>query len=219
VDLYDETHAALDISAAAAVLTYTYTGSTSRAVAASVTLGSDAAPIAGGANYDVVAKIGGVPVTPVSRAAVPAGTGETVLQSRQFVLRPGNVLTIEITGDPTDTAVATFAHLVDFTPVRASDFHGDGSVAVDHDYGGVDAMRYLDSATLSPIDNGTVKAYLAEDYAAYRRGQAYVKAQAVTDATGRWAAPMMLDPADWVLVFYRQGSHLPTVVELAVEEP
>lgn len=81
---------------------------------------------------------------------------------------------------------------------------GTGDVAVDHSFGGTDALRYVDPDGFG-IDGATVKAYLASDYdaapPAYR-----VRGQTATKSDGRWVAPLQLDPATaYVIVVEKVG--------------
>lgn len=91
---------------------------------------------------------------------------------------------------------------------------GDGSVAVDWDYGGMTAYA---TAGGVPIDNATVRAYLTSDYTAYRRGSGYIKAQTTTNVLGRFTDPMHLDPGAYTLVWVKQGIAGPDTVTLTVE--
>jgi hypothetical protein len=92
---------------------------------------------------------------------------------------------------------------------------GDGSVEVDHDYGGADALQYVDGDDIG-IDNAIVRVYLATDYTAGNKSQAYVVAQTTTNVEGRWNFPLMLDPADYTIMFYKQGEFGPDTVDLTV---
>ncbi len=91
---------------------------------------------------------------------------------------------------------------------------GSGDVAVDHDYGSTDALRYEYNG--QGIDNATIKAYLKTDYDAGRRGESYVKARSKTSVDGRWQWPIYLDSGQtYVIVFYKQGEYRPSTVEIS----
>jgi len=72
---------------------------------------------------------------------------------------------------------------------------GDGDVAVNHNYGGTDALRVLSGGV--PVDGAVIRAYLKT---AYDAGTYTVVARAVTGSDGRWVAPMMLDADTYVLI-------------------
>lgn len=93
---------------------------------------------------------------------------------------------------------------------------GLGAVAVDHNYGGTDALRYVDGAG-SGIDNADIWIYLKSDYDAGRVSSNYVKAKTNTDVNGRWANPVNLDPATYTIHVYKQGEYGPDTQEITVE--
>jgi len=93
---------------------------------------------------------------------------------------------------------------------------GDGSVVVDHDTGGTDALAYKTSGGAG-IDNAVVRAYLKTDYDAGNTGSAYIKATTTTDVNGRWTAQMNLDPATYTLYFFKQNTYGPDTQEVTVE--
>jgi hypothetical protein len=72
--------------------------------------------------------------------------------------------------------------------------NGNGDVAVDHDYGGTDALRFtLDDA--SPIDDALVTAYAGN----------VANGQTRTGSDGRWISPLMLDAGSYSIVFSKPG--------------
>lgn len=93
---------------------------------------------------------------------------------------------------------------------------GDGSVVVDHDTGGADALAYKTAGGVG-IDNAVIRAYLKSDYDAGNTGSAYIKATTTTDVNGRWTNQMNLDPATYTLYYFKQGSYGPDTQEVAVE--
>jgi len=92
---------------------------------------------------------------------------------------------------------------------------GLGTVAVDHNYGGTDALRYVDGVG-SGIDNADIVIYLKSDYDAGNLAAGYVKAKTNTDVNGRWANPLNLDPATYTIYFYKQGEYGPDTQEITV---
>jgi hypothetical protein len=93
--------------------------------------------------------------------------------------------------------------------------NGEGSVRVDHDYGGTDALQILETGG-SPLNDAFIYAYKSEDYVAGRTDRPrYAKGQSQTDATGRWVFPMWLDPGTYNLVIVATG-HIPSHVALTV---
>jgi len=95
---------------------------------------------------------------------------------------------------------------------------GTGAVLIDHNYGGTDNLRYLAPNGLG-IDNATILAYFKSDYDAGKRGRGYLVAETRTNAEGRWVRPMVLDPGEYAIVFFKQGAYSPSVKYITVEEP
>lgn len=92
---------------------------------------------------------------------------------------------------------------------------GLGTTAVDHNFGGTDALRYVDGVG-SGIDNADIMIYLKSDYDAGNLASAYVKAKTNTDVNGQWANPLNLDPAIYTVYFYKQGEYGPDTQEITV---
>lgn len=88
-----------------------------------------------------------------------------------------------------------------------------GPVAVDHNYGGADAFRYLRGDDSSPISGGIIQAYYRADYQAGRRGMAYLQDQVMTAPDGRWTRPMYLFLGSYTLLFFAEGIR-PSIVEV-----
>ena len=59
-------------------------------------------------------------------------------------------------------------------------------------------------------------AYLKTDYNAGRRGKEYHQGVSRTDVQGHWERPMLLDPATYVLYYYKQGAFGPDTAEVTV---
>ncbi len=93
---------------------------------------------------------------------------------------------------------------------------GSGSVVVDHDYGGADALAYKTAGGVG-IDNAVIRAYLKTDYDAGNTGSAYIKASITTDVNGQWSAQMNLDPETYTLYYFKQGAYGPDTQEVTVE--
>lgn len=89
---------------------------------------------------------------------------------------------------------------------------GDGDTPVDHNYGGTDALRVLESGV--PVDDATIRAYVAADYDA---GTFAAKPPTTfTGSDGRWTAPLMLDPDAYVLVVSKANAIVTKIVRLTV---
>lgn len=85
---------------------------------------------------------------------------------------------------------------------------GDGTVRVDHDYGGTDNLRILDSNTNAAIDNAFIWIYIADDYNIGNTDKTkYLKAWTVTRMDGRWNESLYLDPASYVLLVTKAGAN------------
>lgn len=82
---------------------------------------------------------------------------------------------------------------------------GTGSVLVDHNYGGSNALAYLDPHGAG-IDGAAVQAFRASDFNAGRRAATYVVGRTRTNIDGHWVLPLALDPGAYVLMFNRPGS-------------
>ena len=80
---------------------------------------------------------------------------------------------------------------------------GSGITPVNHDTGGVDALRYL-APDLSPVDGGGITAFLKSSYDAGNYSTPLGSTETRSD--GRWKAPLMLDAGVvYTIVFYKQG--------------
>lgn len=116
------------------------------------------------------------------------------------------VYRVEIGGEPADREGPTLPGA------------GDGSVTVDHDYGGTDELIYQD-ANGCPIVGATILAFTAAVYDAVSPGRpepADAVASSSTTANGRWTYAMKLDPGAYVLVFEKTGQFGPDVLELSI---
>lgn len=159
--------------------------------------------------------LNGVRLLPGSQIEVVAGVTSFLASSRAVPLVAGDAVSIRLTGVAGDVSVTTLTTLRDVTAARASELYGGGAVLVDHDYGAADALRYVTPAS-EPIAAAEIRAFLAEDYAAGRRGTAYVVGRTTTKTDGRWRTPMFLDAGAYTLVFHKPKAYGPNVVELTV---
>jgi hypothetical protein len=132
-------------------------------------------------------------------------------------LETGDVLTITVIGDPTDTDVNTVTILSDATPAQAVDLTGTGQIIVDHDYGGADNLRYVTNDG-GGIGGAIVRAYLSSEYSQGNRGRSYIVTETRTTTDGRWAQAMMLDAGTYTLVFYKHDAYGPDVQQITVSE-
>lgn len=219
-----ESFASLDIRTKKTVLTYLHP---SDAETIQILARVVAAPIAGGGKYRGELCIDNVVLAPYSDINVPTGQTRAVFQTRTVILEPGELLTAHITGLPGDSAVPIESVLMDSTPADQAGVDaavgaiadavglGSGAVEVDHDYGGADRLAYRDDDGRG-IDNATVLAFLQSDYAAGRKTAGYAKGTTNTNVHGRWTRPMMLDPATYVLYYYKQQQFGPDVTTVVV---
>jgi hypothetical protein len=89
-----------------------------------------------------------------------------------------------------------------------------GPVAVDHDTGGTDAMRFV-GATGAGIAGASVRIYDRADWDAGRRAATSVRASTGTRPDGRWTTPLMLDPGDYAVLISYPGFQ-PSVTYITV---
>lgn len=213
--LDQEENASLDISAGGLVLAYTHVSDTPRIALCRITLGNADQPIAGNAVYTVQMTINDGRVQPDSSITVLAGLTRIILQSRELLLAENDEVNIFVDGPPADTAVYSLAELIDLTPVTRSEIMGTGAVAIDHDFGGADALVFQ-TDTGHGIENAIVQAFLSSDWAAGRRSATYVQGATITVLHGRWLAPIMLDPGDYTLLYFREGVYKASTVAITV---
>jgi hypothetical protein len=98
---------------------------------------------------------------------------------------------------------------------------GTGNTSVDHNFGGADALRYVQGTggtNAAGVDGAQVTAYTLADYTANNRTLPYVEGQATTGIvggiSGRWLTPMRLQSNSgsntYVLEFSGAGDHTVT---------
>jgi hypothetical protein len=215
MELYRESHANLNISAEVTVLTYQYTGDDPIEVIARVSLGDLAKPIAGGGNYTLCWYINGVLITPNKENAVGPGVTRTIMISREIPIETNDTIVLTAKGLPADTSVNTVASLRNVTPITKEEVTGDGSVMVDQDYGGADALSYKTGAGAG-VANATIVVYLTSDYNAGNRSNAFIVAKTSTVVGGKWAFALKLDPNAYTLIYYKTGEYGPDKKEITV---
>jgi hypothetical protein len=91
--------------------------------------------------------------------------------------------------------------------VHASGSSGSGPIAIDHNTGGADNLRYVTSGGLG-VEDATVFIYLAPDWPG---NPGNVQAMATTGADGRWLAPAFVNSGTYVAVFSKIGADGPDV--------
>lgn len=207
--LHEEGRAGVNISSAAEIANYTFDGGSYRTTLWRVELSN----IVGGQDYILIAKIGGDEFAPRSLTRVEAGNTTAVMQCRHFIIKPGDVLTLELIGNPSDTNITVVTRLIDATPITLSEIYGGGDVLVDHNYGGDDVLRYR-QANGQGIDNAIIQVFLASEYNA---GKRVPLVETRTNVNGRWVRPVMLDPGEYMLLYYKQGDFGPDEHLLTVE--
>lgn len=210
-----EDHMSVSIADTLTVLSYTRPSDADPAV---VVPRVDLTNITGGGIYTAHALIDGNQVTPKSAITFDAGQTKGVLQGREITVEPGDALTVTVKGQSGDTAVNVSAMLFDNTPLNSDALEGitgSGSVMVDHNYGGTDNLRYETSLGVG-IGDAMIRCYHLGDFRSNRRGREYIVAEIRTVTTGRWSTPMMLDPGQYVLVFYKRDAYGPDVRQLTV---
>lgn len=101
----------------------------------------------------------------------------------------------------TGTSAVTQEYRIVFTDALADD-----KVAVDHNTGGADTLRYTTALGVA-IADADVRAYTTADYAA---GTFTLRAKTTTTATGRWLTPLYLDDGvPYTIVFEKSGEYGP----------
>ena len=93
---------------------------------------------------------------------------------------------------------------------------GEGSVRVDHDFGGADNLQIREIDTDEPVDGAFIYVYLKEDYDLGRLAKdTYLQAWTITRQDGRWQNPVYLDPGSYTLLVVKQGAR-PVTREITV---
>lgn len=203
-----------DLTSQVETLTYTYNGVDEKVVMSQMVVGSDTNGLSGaGGDYRVDVTIGGSLAQPTSVVPVSSGQSKATFNSRQFVIKPGDIIKIYLQGLPGDLTVDVATYLIDATACGVT--VGGGSVPVNHDYGGTDNLAYK-TADGVPIDNAEIRIYLQSDYDAGHFGNEYIKGSTTTDVNGRWLNVIMLDPGDYVVFAFRQPDYGPDIKSFTV---
>jgi hypothetical protein len=113
--------------------------------------------------------------------------------------------------------VQTGGEVNDHPKTRLPDV-GNGTIAVSHDYGGEDALAYID-ATGCGIAGASVLVFNAADFNNELIEPTYAIAATATAANGRWENELKLNPGEYVVVFDKKGSYGPDILELTVAAP
>lgn len=212
--LHTQSHTGIDISSEIEVLSYTNDTGRDLVVVCQIIAGSVDNPITGSGAYLaelLIDDVQAIPTSPVTVAAI----GAVIMSSREVLLNDGQTITAMLTGRPGDTVVDVVANLGDMTPVRRSDILGNGTVPVDHDYGGTDALRVLDNVA-APVASATITAYSKADYDAGNRASIYIKGLTTTKPDGRWLNPISLMPGEFYLIVSKPGEFQTTIKALTV---
>jgi len=173
------------------------------------------------------------PTAAASKAQQLAEDKDAVYALRQYIIRPADdgmpILTIDGTFDLSmdREAAAAVQFIIDQVEVREKSSSiiapdrggqlilgipgtaqaitsGGGSVIVNHNFGGTDALRVFDAASM-PVEGVAILAYIASDYAmGFRRAIA----AAFTASDGRWLQDMKLNPNTYTLTFESPGKVL-----------
>ena len=215
-ELYSVTVSNADLRTERLLLQYTYTDDRPLEVLARVDLGDVPGPIAGNGAYTVSVYINDILLSPNSTVLVKAGVTKTIIASRPIPLKQDDVLKIKALGLAGDAAVNVKVSLRDQTPLVLEDVVGTGSVVVDHDYGGTDALFVKNQVNNAPIDGATILVFRQTDYAAGLRSQDHALAITTTDVNGRWKNPAMLSPGNYTLLIHKSGAIKPRTYALVV---
>ena len=89
---------------------------------------------------------------------------------------------------------------------------GTGDIAIDHNYGGADALRYMHNG--AGVDGGVIRCFLVSEWA---DGLRVCRGLAYTDTAGRWVEPIYVNPGDYHLDFSKPDQFATTRVTVTVE--
>ncbi len=212
MELARVTHTGLDLTSEIEVLSYAYVGTPPIEVLARVDLSSLGGT---GGTYALNFYLNAVLLAPPSNVAIPAGRATAVVASRPFPIYSGDTISIKVVGVAGDTAVATVASLRDATPLKSTDVFGTGPTAVDHNYGGANALAYK-TAGNAGVAGATIFCYLTSDYNAGNRGQGFLQGRTITTTGGIWQSPLYLNPGAYTLVYFLPGQYGPNTVAITV---
>lgn len=100
--------------------------------------------------------------------------------------------------------------------VSAVTSQGVGDIQVDQDYGGQGRLCYRIQGI--PVDNAEITFFLLSDFNAGNTSTDFIVASTRTRVDGAWVQSVMLDPADYALVFHKQGEAGPDSFALGVTD-
>lgn len=85
---------------------------------------------------------------------------------------------------------------------------GEGSVEVNHNYGGTDALRLLEIDTSQPVDNAFLYFFIQSDFDAVGLvdKNSQLKATTTTNSDGRWTSSVWLDPATYTMLVIKSNA-------------
>ena len=134
-----------------------------------------------------------------------------IVYNVQLGLMPfsSSIYALDVTGAPPET------------PITLQPVAGTGSVLVNHNYGGADALAYHNGAGC-PIEGATVYVFTAAAYAAAQPAfpaRSAAIARANTAGSGRWDTGLQLNPGNYILLFERLGDYGPDVQAVTVTAP
>jgi len=219
VELYRSPLFAVNVAGGYDVLVYTYNGLLPIEVMARCDLGSLARPLcAEGGTYQIKFLINSVEVLPTTKLPVDIGVAQFDVSSKTIPLYPGDTVTVNVTGLVDDDQVDVLTTLRDATAVKLSQIAGIGPIAVDHNYGGTDALTY-ETPQGAGIDGATIDVYRKADYDSGNTGNVYVLGRATTVDGGRWAYPVMLSPDTYTLIYYKLDDYGPDRRDVDVVAP
>lgn len=92
---------------------------------------------------------------------------------------------------------------------------GEGSVSIDHNFGGVDKFRVIANGT--PLADVEIRAFVKSDYDVGRKSNQFMVGQTRTLTNGRWATVLRLDPAVYTLEFSKTGAFRTTTANITVK--
>lgn len=209
-----------DLTSPVAVGSYTHPATASPVmITVRLKIGDVTNPASGGTGYSIAKTIDGVYAAFSISSNTPGGVTEmyTPIDINGFgiVLGPGETMEVSVSGGGGDVAVYVETCFIDPFDFDLGLFLGDGSVPVNHDYGGVDTLQY-NTEYGAPISDARVVVYTKADYDAGNRNTADIRGQTLTDANGRWRNTIMLEPDTYVLVFSKSPSIGPDILEIEV---
>jgi hypothetical protein len=201
----------IDASSLVEAYAFTQTSAAPALVLAQVRLSG----VVGGGVYTLRIALDGILFTPVSTFSVPSGVINFIALSREFIMTTGQEVTIEVMGQPGDTAITAIVSLYDVTPVAATQVGGGGSTPVDHNFPNTGDMLILLSDD-TPVIGACIYIYTQADYTAGNTEPQYVIGQSVTTNGGAWKYPISLDAGSYVAYVFKQGVMSATTLNFVV---